>query len=289
MFLIYVIIFITMVVGLYLITLDRIHAPSKKAIKNISKVGKERTNQSSAELFALRVGADIGKYLPMTPYKKRTLTQKLRSAGINLTPETYIGQAMVVPLAMAGIGLLLLIFLPVASLPLFVLSILLYMKGTGEVDEKIKAIRKEVEEEMPRFVSTISQFLKHDRDILQLFEMYRKSAGGKFRRELDITIADLKTGNQEQALKNLESRVSSPMLSDVVRGLIGAMNGDNTAVYFEMLDHDFKIIEYERLKSIAIKRPSKVKKYSAMLLMCFLAMFFVVFAVEIWKSASMLL
>ena len=38
------------------------------------------------------------------------------------------------------------------------------------------------------------------------------------KRELNITIADMKSGNRT-ALTRFETRIQSPMLSDVVRGL----------------------------------------------------------------------
>ena len=45
------------------------------------------------------------------------------------------------------------------------------------------------------------------------------------KRELDITTADMKSGNYETALTRLETRIGSPMLSDVVRGLISVIRG----------------------------------------------------------------
>ena len=45
---------------------------------------------------------------------------------------------------------------------------------------------------------------------------YRRVAGRDFAAELDQTIADMKTGNYENALLRFETRIGSPMLSDVV-------------------------------------------------------------------------
>ena len=71
----------------------------------------------------------------------------------------------------------------------------------------------------------------------------------------------------------MEARIGSSMLSDVVRGLISVKRGDNGAMYFEMLNHDFKQVELQKLKLIAMKQPGKVKKYSFLMLGCFLLMY----------------
>lgn len=39
----------------------------------------------------------------------------------------------------------------------------------------------------------------------------------------------MKTGNYENALIHFETRIGSPMLSDVIRGLIGVLRGDDPA------------------------------------------------------------
>ena len=91
----------------------------------------------------------------------------------------------------------------------------------------------------------------------------------------------MKSGNEETALTRLESRIGSTMLSDVVRGLISVKRGDNGVVYFELLSHDFKLLELQRLKLIAMKQPGKVRKYSFFMLGCFLLMYFGILGYEI--------
>ena len=55
------------------------------------------------------------------------------------------------------------------------------------------------------------------------------------KRELEITIADMASGNEENALTRMESRIGSTMLSDVVRGLISVKRGDNGIMYFQKM------------------------------------------------------
>lgn len=105
-------------------------------------------------------------------------------------------------------------------------------------------------------------------------------------RELDITIADMKTGNYENALRNLEMRVPSIGLSEIIRGLLAVMRGDNQQSYFEMLEHDLTVKGKEELKRIAIKRPEKLKPVTAVLVLSFLAMYVYVLITVISEQLS---
>jgi hypothetical protein len=70
----------------------------------------------------------------------------------------------------------------------------------------------------------------------------------------------------------------------VVRGLIGVLRGDDSTVYFQMLAHDFKALELQRLKSRAQKIPPKIRIFSFVMLMCFLFTYLTIIAYEIIKS-----
>ena len=58
----------------------------------------------------------------------------------------------------------------------------------------------------------------------------------------------MRSGSYEAALTRFEARFNSPLLSDIVRGLIGVLRGDNGVHYFQMLSHDMKQLELQRLK-----------------------------------------
>ena len=138
------------------------------------------------------------------------------------------------------------------------------------------------------FVSTITQELKNSRDVLSMLEHYKENAGEMFQKELDIVCADMRSSSYEAALTRFEARLNSPQLSDVVRGLIGVLRGDDGAVYFQMLTHDFKQAELQRLKAKAAKIPPKIRVFSFAMLLCFLATYFAIIGYEIIKSMGTL-
>ena len=97
-------------------------------------------------------------------------------------------------------------------------------------------------------------------------------------------IADMKTGNYENALIRFETRIGSPMLSDVIRGLVGVLRGDDQRMYFKMICFDMRQIEQNNLKKEAAKRPKKIQRYSMMMLICIMIIYLVVLCTEVLSS-----
>ena len=87
----------------------------------------------------------------------------------------------------------------------------------------------------------------------------------------------------EAALVRFEGRIASPMLSDITRGLIGVLRGDDGRLYFQMLSHDLKQQELQRLKAKAAKIPPKIRVFSFIMLT-----YIVVLAMVILNSMAML-
>lgn len=275
--------------GLYMVVADCLSLPTFNAsllIVNVMK--REKRNEKSFDAVVLELSTKLARFIHLDEYKKKKLTSTLKSAGIKLTPETYTARAWVkAGLVLIGIIPALIVF-PILAFVILFLSILVYFKESRSADEAMKKRREVIENELSRFVMTLEQELKASRDVLRILETYRKSVDSEFSYELDVTIADMKSGSYESALLRFEARIGSAMLSEVVRGLLSVMRGDDSRVYFQMLAHDFKLLEVQKLKLIAIKRPSKVRKYSFFMLGCFVLMYMAVMGVEIVKAFSTL-
>ena len=175
---------------------------------------------------------------------------------------------------------------PFLSVVFLVLAVSVYFKNGQEIDDIVKKKTEKIDGELVLFASTIKQQLTTSRDVMKILQTYRKVCGDEFMRELDITIADMKTGNYENALRNLEMRVPSIGLSEIIRGLLAVMRGDNQQSYFEMLEHDLTVKGKEELKRIAIKRPEKLKPVTAVLVLSFLAMYVYVLITVISEQLS---
>jgi tight adherence protein C len=76
------------------------------------------------------------------------------------------------------------------------------------------------------------------------------------------------------------------MLSDITRGLIGVLRGDDSSVYFQMLAHDMKQLELQRLKAQALKIPPKIRVFSFIMLTCFILTYIAIIVYEILRSLT---
>jgi len=275
--------------GTYFLLADVLHVSTRastRALLQVARIGKKKT--SSLHVLIFRLSVLLAERLPLSDYYKRKTAATLRSAGISLTPEVFLAQTIVKAGLTLCSGILLLPFMPLLSPLLIFLAVALFFKNYRSADEVVRKKREHIEAELPRFVATVAQELKASRDVLRILEVYASHAGDNLHHELQMTIADMKSGNLETALLRLETRIGSTMLSDMVRGLLAVLRGDQGVVYFEMLAHDFKLAEIQNLKQIAMKRPGKIRKYSFLMLACYILTYMVIIGMEIMKALGKL-
>lgn len=278
-------VFITFSVGLFLLLSGLLRLPTFRTSRAMMDTGREGKKLSrSMDALYMDGAVRLSAYIRMNEYKRNRMANVLKASGLGMTPEVYVANVYL------KAGSIFLMILPALYLfPLLavfpaVFGIMVYHREMRRADEVLKEKREKIDGELYRFVSTITQELKNSRDVLSMLEHYKENAGEDFKKELDIVCADMRSGSYEAALTRFEARLNSPQLSDVVRGLIGVLRGDDGAVYFQMLSHDFKQAELQRLKARAAKIPPKIRVYSFAMLMCFLATYFAIILYEIIRS-----
>lgn len=257
--------------GLFFLAASVLRLPTIGAAKSmLGTVKQDKKAAKTIETYLMTVSVRVAKYIHMDEYRRSRMSNILKASGMNLTPEVYQAYAFVKAGAiMLGI-IPCVLLLPLLSPVVVILAVLTYFKESQRADERLKAKRDEIEGELPRLVATIEQELKSSRNVIGMLERFKENAGPALTGELDVLLADMRSSNYEAALTRFEARLNSPMLSDVVRGLIGVLRGDDSAVYFQMLAHDFKQLELQRLKAKAQKIPPKIRVFSFAMLMCFL-------------------
>ena len=276
-------------VGMMYILLDVFKVPylkTSKSVKTVSK--KQREKASSVDVWLGGIANSIAKIIKLNEYKRAELENDLRSARIDITPEQYKANAIVKALVIGVFAIPMLFIFPLLSPVIFITAIIVYNSENKKAGKKIKEKRRIIEYELPRFVSTVEKTLKHSRDVLYMIESYIPSAGDEFKDELNITSADMRSSNYEAAITRLEGRIGSPMMSDVCRGLIGILRGDDMAIYWSTLALKFADVHRQSLKQRAQKVPKKVKRLSVCLLACFMLVYVVVILYQIASSLSLL-
>ena len=248
---------IFLALGMFLLTADLLRLPRLATQRAMLSVGRQEKKQArSVEALLMGWAIKLAPHIHMDEYKRGRLKNTLAAAGLNMTPEEYTAFAMVKTGAVLLTVIPCLLIFPMLALIVVLLAVAVYFKEIRRAEEKLSAKRDEIEAELPRFVATITQELA----------------------------ADMRSGSYEAALTRFEARFNSPLLSDIVRGLIGVLRGDNGVHYFQMLSHDMKQLELQRLKAKAMKIPPKIRVFSFVLLMCFLVTYLSIIIYEIIHS-----
>ena len=277
-------------VGCYLVLADLLRLPSVAATRAARQI-KRRNNPSVGmlDLWLSDLSEWLAKHLHIGAYRRAQLEVDIASAGLTLTPERHLANCIV----KAGIVVLLVPFAwivsPAFALLIAVIAVLLFVNESRKVSVGVQKKRKAIERELPRLVANISKLLIHTRNVLEILDRYRPGAGPELRAELDVTLADMRSGNHEIALTRMEARIGSAMVGDVTRGLIALIRGDRNDLYWASLS--VKLSEYGRqeLKAEAQKAPKKVHWLSSALMACFLLIYIEVFAVVIVSTLGNLL
>lgn len=263
--------------GIGFLLAERLKLPSRAASRAMHSMGRNRKDKPNPLTLLMReLSGRLAGKLRLNDYRRAQLEADLRTGDMTQTPEQFAAENIV------RAGTVAVLAIPVAfvskflAVLLLVAAVLFYRLGSMTLRKKIGARRARIELELPRFVANIEKTLPHSRDVLAMLESYRTGAGEEFGRELDITVADMRSGNDEAALTRLEARVGSSALSDVVRGLIGILHGEDNGVYWANLSLKFSETGRQNLREQAGKVPKRVRRLSLVLLGCFFLIYIVV-------------
>ena len=259
---------------------------TSKAVINLSKQQRDKT--SGLDVWLKGLATALSKFIKINEFKKAQLEADLKTAQMDITPEMFKANAIVKALIIGVLAIPMALIFPLLCPVIIFLAIFLYNLEIKSVSRRIKDKRQKIEYELPRLVFTIEKTLKHSRDVLYMLESYKENAGKEMKHELDITVADMKSGNYEAAITRLEARVGSAQMSDVCRGLIGILRGDDTSLYWSSLAIKFNDIQRQQLRLQAQKVPKKVKRLSMCLLFCFMLIYIVVILSQIMSSIGVL-
>jgi tight adherence protein C len=231
----------------------------------------------------------LARIIKLSEFRREELAAKLMALDMPITPEQYTASAVV----KAALSLILiapaLVIFPLLALGVVVIALVIYFHEKNTVDRLLDEKRSLIDREVPRFARVLAENLEYNRDIIAIFEKYKETALSPFfRREIDKAVADAKISSPEEALIRFDERINSKYLSDVIRGLLGIINGSEGFSHFEMIVRDIKKEEYEMLKREAVKRPDKLKKWSVMLFILFIASIFLVIILDVIRQVQMI-
>lgn len=258
--LIFLIPFIFLSVGLFFILSEICGTPTGKTTKAVKavltplKTAEDNIYLKAVDFFAVPV-ANI------FPFPKSTLLkhqQILDSANIKLSSKLYLSRSIIkAMLLFLTTFICSFIIKPLLAMSLSV-PFLVYLDESKKADKLTSNYRKSIERELPEFVATISAQLLNSRDVVRIMQDFSKNTQPNFKKELQKTVKDMESGSYELALSRFGSRVNSPILNNVIRGLDGVLKGNDEVTYFKVLEYDLKQAEISNMKKQAQKCIPKI-------------------------------
>lgn len=268
--------------GLYRVTCTFVKGPSLSSILAISNLkGRDKT-------FASRVVIPIARYvephLHLNPYKRRCMEANLKAANINSTPEMFTSISLARSfLIFLGSMLFVPIFpvIPLCAVPLCVL--LFFNRQHSPITKKEKQ-KRAIENELPRFASTIEQDMNYHSDVVSILRNYKKVAGPEMTTVIDTMLASLATENRELAFAEIKAKVNIDRFSQIVDGLIGIDRGNDESSYFRRICQSLSDWEITKLKAEIVRRPKELETPEFLLFASFMIIVFVMIGIQIYSA-----
>lgn len=261
--------------GLYRIS-GGILFPSSRTIATIKNIHGKKSVTERLQNALLPLSNLFSKLFPMSEYRQKRLEADFSRLNIRQTPQQYVGTVLAKALLLALIGLLFIpLGIPCLSLLTVVAAVLAYFNGMQTIRKKVEALNREIESELPRMVETLNYSLQDSRDLLSFFEQYRKVSGKALGAEIDRLIADMKMGNQEEALRSMDARTCLPSFAALCAILCGVYQGVDQRTSLLVLEQDMRTKEREALRREMEKRPGRIKAASFILTILMIFMFMV--------------
>lgn len=275
--------------GLTLIALDLFRVPTLRASKAISGIMKQReTGESKINLRLEALARKLAGLIRISPSRREKLAGTLAAADKPITPERHIADCIIKASIVALLAIPVAFIFPLAVPVVLIFAIAQYSEAYSSPERATVRKRESIENELPFFCSRIESMLGHTRDVVRIISSYRKNAGPELKKELGITLADIQSGNARTALIRLESRVGSPHMSEITRGLLAVLDGNDPVGYWYNLSVRLSDSRRQMLLRRAAKIPEKINRLSLCLLGCIIIVYVAVIGGELLRSMGVL-
>ncbi len=279
---VYFIIFISFFLFTFFVLLD-LFKVYKFDFKNINLFRPTKRNNDGKQAIKL------SNLIKLPEFIRKDLLYKIDLLNINLTPEVYVSNCIINSIFFLLLAIGTYFIEPILGIIFLVVFLIKIYNEFDKINKDINKKRKVIESEIPRFLSYVIQNYKTSKDILPALEVYEKNASPYFKKEINITIADMISGGRVEALRRLDMRVNSYEFSRVIKAIISVLRGDENIDYIKILYREFQVKEVEELRRETILRPKKVEKYIIVLTILVVVMYLYVVIIQIFKEFTEIL
>lgn len=260
--------------------------PSKRITKTLRRASAAVGKKGGSDINRT-LAISLSKLVYINEYKRETMSEKLAIADIDETPEMYTAQGILLLLECAILAIGVSFLSPIFAITPTVLGIYLFVRHKNILKYAVRDLQEQIDMDLPRFVYSMRQESKTSHDVLSLLERHKNDYSDHWRRQMDITVSDMRSGNYDVALQRLEGRVGSANLSEVIRGLIEMAHGSDMHVYWETLQVRFSELRKSELRKAVRKIPERVHNLSLWLILAMLLIYIVVFGSVLADSLAL--
>ncbi len=247
--------------GLYELVTTVYTVPNRQTKKSIKRLTQQKKlSEDLREFFVDPISKVILKFIKMDRIAREKKRKDLLRVGMDITPEKYYADAIVISLWILCLGaLFILIGFPLFFAISVILSFALFFNNIEVVNKKIKFINQAITRDLPKFVMIYDHARGDNVQLVDIIEKYRQAACEEFRYDLDLLIVDLKTSSEEAALISFSERTNIQELSNFVNILLGSIKGDDVSTAIKLTEREMEVIRREEKNRKILALPDKVR------------------------------
>lgn len=247
--------------GLYELVTTVYTVPNRQTKKSIKRLTQQKKlSEDLREFFVDPISKVILKFIKMDRIAREKKRKDLLRVGMDITPEKYYADAIVISLWILCLGaLFILIGFPLFFAISVILSFALFFNNIEVVNKKINFINQAITRDLPKFVMIYDHARGDNVQLVDIIEKYRQAACEEFRYDLDLLIVDLKTSSEEAALISFSERTNIQELSNFVNILLGSIKGDDVSTAIKLTEREMEVIRREEKNRKILALPDKVR------------------------------
>ena len=232
----------------------------RKTMRQLKKWQSESKNLWDIPIMQ-KLCTFVSRFVYLDQTEEEKLRRNLNRAGYAITPQMFTARKYVI-LAFGILGIVLCVILKFW----FGLILVALLTGYGMMRQrelltaKLKAIDEAIAQEMPRFVRTICRNLRSNRDVYAVLQSYRQVAGPVLGAELDILLAEMRSGSVQTALQQFEGRLGSEAAFRLCSALQEVDRGIDQSATLEYLADDMARQAKLEVQKALSTRPAKMRR-----------------------------
>ena len=256
-----------------------LHNPTFRGRRSLRQAGKWQTRKQEVwdSPFAKKLTSMARRLVFLDQAAKEKLERSLSRAGYPVPPEEFTARKVVI-IALGVLGVLICVILkfwlgiPMAGLA----AVYGLMRQRETLSGRLREKDDEIAQEMPRFVRTLCRSLQSSRDVYAALSSYRAVAGPVLGQELDILLAQMRSGSASVALQQFANRLGTDAAFRLCSALTEMERGVDQRAALEYLADDMARQARLDIQKTLSTRPAKMRQtYLPAVGVCVVIIFYV--------------